>query len=149
MEKKTESKILHDTSKELEIANLRAALADERIKTEALSRRCIQLSAALDEDAKTEKEMIDMVNRNSARRKAEAAAKKRLRKKQQEIEAYEKACTRNAVALGLSMVIGSGAVILSIAGIIHPVLGAVIAGVSMIAFGWALNDCVYLLGRCE
>jgi hypothetical protein len=148
MEKKTESKTLYDTAKDLENANLRAALADERTKNEALARRCIELGAALDEDARIEKEMIGAVNRHSARRKAETAAMNR-RRMMQEIVAYEDACTRNAVFLGLSLLVSAGAAILTLTGIANPILGGIVTGVATIAFGWALNDCLYLLGRCE
>lgn len=155
MNKKAESKTPNATPQENEIAELRKALTEEQIKTEALSRRCIRLGEALDaalraEDNRIEKEMIDVVNENSAYRKAAAIAEKRRRiRDKKAIAAYEKACTRNAISLGLSMVICFCAAMFGFADIINPGLGAAIACVSFIAFGWSLNTCVHLIGRCK
>lgn len=146
MKKETESKTLNDTAKELEIANLHAALADERLKNEVLSRRCIQLGVDLEEDSRIEKEMIDVVNRNSAKRQADAAAQNR-RLKRIALDAYANACTRNAIFLGLSILIGAGAAALGFFNIINPAIGFLVTGICTVAFGWLLNDCMFLL-RC-
>ena len=140
---------------EIENECLRKALAEEQIKTEALSRRCIRLGTALDavlraEDNRIEKEIIDLVNEHSDQRKAEEIARKRrMANARKAARAYKKACTRNSVALGLSMVICFLSAMLGFAGIINPAIGAVIACISFIAFGWSLNTCVTLIGRCK
>lgn len=139
----------------IEAERLRKELIDERIKTEALSRRCIRLGEALDaailaEEERAEKKMFDHINGNCYHRKAVAVASKRRKAHDKKmIEAFEDACTKNAVALCTSAVIGVGAIILGFAGFIHVALAAIIAGGASMAFGWALNDCVYLLGRCS
>lgn len=139
----------------VEAENLRKALSEEQIKTEALSRRCIKLGVALDaalrvENDRIEKEMIGMVNEHSEKRKVEEVARKRrIAREKKEAEAYKKACTRNAVALGLSVVICFLSAMFGFAGIINPAIGAVIACISFIAFGWSLNTCVALIGRCK
>lgn len=162
MEKKTEGKTPYTSTQETETENLRKALADERVKNEALSRRCIRLGEALDaalraEDNRVEKRMFGIINRNCYRkialeenRKAMLAERKRrIAHDKQAAAAYEKACHRNATALCGSAVIGFSAVIFGFAGFIHTALAATIAGVALMAFGWSLNTCVYLLGRCE
>ena len=155
MEKKTEGKTPCTSTQETETENLRKALADERIKTEALSRRCIRLGDALEaairaEDNRIENNMFATINGNCDRRKALLAERKRrIAHDKNAAAAYEKACKKNALALCASAVIGFSAVIFGFAGFIHTALAATIAGVALMAFGWSLNTCVYLLGRCE
>lgn len=150
------------TPEELEIERLRKELGDERVKVDALSRRCIRLGEDLDaavraDENRTEKDMFDTINGNCYRKTAleenrkalVAANKRRIANDKKAAAAYEKACRKNAFALGASAVIGFGALIFGYAGFIHGALAATIAGASAVAFGWALNTCVYLLGRCE
>ena len=139
---------------EIEAERLRAELADERLKTDALSRRCIRLGEALSaaiqaEEDRTERDMFDIINGNCCHRKAVAAAEKRRRLAERKaVAAIERACRRNAVLLTVSAVLGFTAGLLGFAGLI-PAVAAVVGGcVFALAFGWALNDCVYLLGRC-
>lgn len=140
---------------EVEAENLRKALSEEQIKTEALSRRCIKLGVALDaalrvENDRIEKEMIGMVNEHSDKRKAEEIARKRrIAYEKKAAEAYKKACTRNTIALGLSTLLCFLSVMFGFAGIINPAIGAVTACISFIAFGWSLNTCITLIGRCK
>lgn len=140
---------------EIEAENLRKALSEEQIKTEALSRRCIRLGEDLDaalrgENDRIEKEMFDIVNEHSEKRKAdEIAMKRRIAREKKAAEAYERACKRNIVALALSTVICFLSAMFGFTGIINPALGAVIACISFIAFGWSLNTCVALIGRCK
>jgi len=143
------------TEVEKELEALRQDLACERIKTAALARRCIllakDLGAAQTEVNKyADGEVIDLVNGKYYHLQALMAAKK-LRRVQEEkaVAAYEKACKRNAIGLGFAAVIGFIAMLLGFTGFIHFVVAAIISGASMLAFGWLLNDCVYLLGRCE
>lgn len=139
---------------EIEADRLRLELADERTKTNALSRRCIQLDEALDAALKevedrTERDMFAIINGNCDRRKVIAAKEKRRRAAEDKaIAALERACKRNAVFLTVSAVVGFTAAIFGFAGLIHAVTASVTGCISAIAFGWALNDCVYLLGRC-
>lgn len=134
---------------------LEKKLAEEKIKTDALSRRCIALGKALEEyqDREHNREdaaIIDFVNGRCANNTALKETNRRYQfHAKKEAEAYERACTRNAYSLGLSAVIGFGAILFGFTGFIHAALAAIIAGISFMAFGWALNDCVYLLGRCE
>lgn len=154
------AKVTHPA--EVQVANLRKALADERVKTEALSRRCIRLGEALDaailaEDNRVEKDMFNHINGNCYRktaleenRNAMVARQKRIWENQKKAaEAYDKAIRKNAFSLGTSAVIGFGALIFGYAGFIHSALATTIAGTAAVAFGWALNTCVYLFGRCE
>ena len=140
---------------EIEAERLRAELADERAKTDALARRCIRLGEALDaalkvEDDRTESDMFSIINGNHEHRKAVAAAEKRRRAaEKKEIAALERSCKRNAVFLTASAVFGFTAAILGFAGLIHAAIASVLGCAFAIAFGWALNDCVYLLGRCK
>ena len=139
----------------IEAENLRNALADERTKTEALARRCIRLGSALDaairaDENRQEKDMFAHINGNCYHRKALTAEGMRRRELERKAaEKFEDACKKNAFALGASFVVGFAAVIFGFAGFIHTALAATIAGAALIGFGWALNDCVYLLGRCE
>lgn len=139
----------------IEAEQLRRMLSDERTKTEALSRRCIRLGEALDaairaEENRTEKDMFATINGNCYHRKALVAeGNYRMARARKAAAAYEKACQRNATSLGISAVIGFGAILFGFAGFIHTAVAATIAGVAAIAFGWSLNTCVYLLGRCE
>ena len=119
------------TPEELEIERLRKELCNERIKVGALSRHCIHLGEALD---------AAILAEANKRRKAHA---------RKMAEALEIACTRNAISLCISAVIGFAAIILGFVGFIHGVVAAIIAGGAALAFVWALNDCFYLLGRCE
>lgn len=143
------------TPEELEIERLRKELGDERVKVAALSRRCIRLGEALDaailaEENRTENDMFNIINGNNLHRKALKAEWKRRCVHDKKVAAdREKACKKNAFALCASAVIGFGALIFGYAGFIHGALAATIAGASAVAFGWALNTCVYLLGRCE
>lgn len=140
---------------EIEAARLRIELNNERIKTDALSRRCIRLGEALDaallaEDKRTEKDMFDHINGNCYHRKAMRIATKRRRLQEQKMaEAFEDACTKNAITLCVAAVSCIASIILGFAGFIHSALAAIIAAGSLLVFGWALNDCVYLLGRCD
>ena len=138
----------------VEADRLRAELADERAKTEALSRRCIRLGDALDaailaEDNRTEKSMFDRINGNCYHRKAMVAAYQHRKAREQKMaEAFENACTMNAISLCASFVVCLVAIILGFVGFIHTAIAAILAGCALMAFGWALNDCFYLLGRC-
>lgn len=140
---------------EIEADNLRNALVDERIKTDVLARRCIRLSEALDaailaEDNRVEKSMFDHINDNHDHREELIAAnKRRLVHEQKMAKAYRKACRKNALALSISAVAVFAALLLGFTGFLHAVLAAILAGIGLTAFGWALNDCVYLLGRCD
>ena len=143
------------TPAEIEVERLRKELGDERVKVDALSRRCIRLGEALDaavraDENRTEKDMFNIINGNCYHRKAlKAEWKRRCVYDKKVAAAREKACKKNAFALCASAVIGFGALIFGYAGFIHGALAATIAGASAVAFGWALNTCVYLLGRCE
>lgn len=140
---------------EIEAERLRAELADERLKTDALARRCIRLSDALeaalkDEEDRTERDMFAIINGNYEHRKAVAAAEKRRRAAEAKTAAaLAKACRRNAFVLTASAVLGLTAAILGFAGLIPATAAAIGGCIFAIAFGWALNDCVYLLGRCS
>lgn len=139
---------------EIEAERLRRELCDERTKTEALSHRCIRLGEALDaallaEDNRTEKSMFDHINGNCYHRKAlKIANKRRMVHEQKMAEAFENACTKNAISLCASFVVCLVAIILGFVGFIHTAVAAILAGCALMAFGWALNDCAYLLGRC-
>lgn len=138
-----------------ETDNLRNALAEERFKTEVLARRCIRLGEALDaailaEDNRVEKSMFDHINNNCYHREELIAAnKRRIALEHKLAKAYRKACRKNAVALTFSAVAVFAALLLGFTGFIHSVFAAILAAIGLMAFGWALNDCVYLLGRCE
>lgn len=140
---------------EIEADRLRAELCEERIKTEALSRRCIKLSGALDaailaEENRAEKSMFDHINGNCYHRKAiVVAGKHRSAYERKMAKVYRKACKRNAFALCASAVATFAAILFGFTGIIHTVFAAILTGCALMAFGWALNDCVYLLGRCK
>lgn len=140
---------------EAEAINLRNALAEERFKTEVLARRCVRLGEALDaailaEDNRVEKSMFDHINSNCYQREELiAASKRRLVHEQKMAKAYRKACRKNAVALTFSTVAVFAALLLGFTGFIHAVFATILAGIGLTTFGWALNDCVYLLGRCE
>lgn len=140
---------------EVEAANLRMALADERVKTEALARRCIRLGDALDaaimaEDNRIEQSMFAHINGNHCHREELiAAAKRRMVHEQKMAKAHRKACRKNAVALSISAVAVFAALLLGFTGFIHTVFAAILAGAGLMAFGWALNTCVYLFGRCD
>ena len=140
---------------EIEADRLRIELNNERIKTDALSRRCIRLGEALDaailaEDNRVEKDMFNHINGNCYHRKAMTAANKRRKANERKMaEAFEDACTKNAIALCASALVAFGAIILGYAGFIHSAVATIVAGCAVMAFGWALNDCVSLLGRCS
>jgi hypothetical protein len=158
MEKGTEKMTpaeVNPTEAENELEALRKELAEERFKTDALSRRCILLGKAL-EQAQTEAnkyadaEAMALVNgRHYHLQALEAAQKRRRAREEKAIAAYEKACNRNAILLCITAIIGFTSLILGFTGFIHPVFSALMEGVSLLAFGWLLNDCVYLLGRCD
>ena len=138
-----------------ELARLRKELAEERIKTEALSRHCIELGKALDaaekaKDARIENDMFKIVNENCDHRRAVAAAEKHRRAVEKKTAAYlDRACKRNSVFLSVSAVLGLTAALLGFTEYIGPVTACVTGAIFAMAFGWALNDCVYLLGRCN
>lgn len=150
---------------EIENARLRLELADERIKTEALARRCIRLGEDLDaaikaEDDRTESDMFAIVNCHFDRRMAEAVAKEiRIRSRKAAAIAKNRisirkqkaadACKRNAVAMVLASMAGFTSVIFSITGFINPTLGTAIVGLCLIAFGWTLSACIHLLRVVE
>jgi hypothetical protein len=151
MNKKTEGNTPIPTPEQTEIANLRNALAEEQIKTEALSRRCIRLGDALEaairaEDIRAEKAMFDAVNENSDKRKAAAIARKHRSIRRRKAS---DACMRNSFAMALASMIAFVAVIFSTAGIINPTLGIAIVGFCLIAFGWTLSACIHLLRMVE
>ena len=154
MKKETESAKPTPSQSENELKRLRAELADERIKTEALSHRCIRLGEALDaallaENNRTEKDLFDHINGNCYHRKAMAVANQRRQVRERKMaEAFENACTKNAISLCASFVVCLVAIILGFVGFIHTAVAAILAGCALMAFGWALNDCAYLLGRC-
>ncbi len=130
---------------------LRKALADERKKTEVLSHHCVRLSTELEtlmaaENERADAEAIALANSSFRRRKAE---RRRRAREKKAIDAYKKACTRNAISLSLATAICFFSAMLGFEGIIHPALAAPIACVSFIAFGWSLNTCINLIGRCE
>ena len=139
----------------MELDRLRIELHNEKIKTVALSRRCIRLGEALDaaisaEDNRVEANLFGIINKNAVHKEAAAIARKRSRAREKNAAVrYEKACKQNAILIGASAAVGFGAVLFGFAGFIHTVLASTIAGASLIAFGWALNTCVNLLGRCE
>lgn len=139
---------------EVEAERLRRELCDERTKTEALSRRCIRLGVALDaalkaEENRTESDMFAIINCNCDRRKATAATEKRRMAAEKKAGiALERACKHNAVLLTASAVLGFTTALLGFAGFINAVAAAVFGCIFALAFGWALNDCFYLLGRC-
>lgn len=150
---------------EIENAKLRLELADERIKTDALGRRVIQLGEDLDAaikalDNRTESDMFAIVNSHLDRRMAEAVAEEiRIRNRKAVAIAKNRisirkqkaadACKRNAVAMVLAPMIGFTSVILSITGFINPTLGTGIVGFSLLAFGWTLSSCIHLLRVVE
>lgn len=140
---------------EVEAHNLRNALADERIKTDALARRCIRLAEALDaailaEDNRVESNMFAIINGNCDNHRALATAENNRReKRKKEMAALDKACKRNAVDLTLAATIAIAAMILGLTGLVHIAIAALFSIAGLIFFGWSLNDCVYLLGRCS
>ena len=140
---------------EVETMNLRNALAEERLKTEVLARRCVRLGEALDaailaEDNRVEKSMFDHINSNCYQREEmNAANKRRIAHELKMAKAYRKACRKNATALTFSTVAVFAALLLGFTGFIHAVFATILAGIGLTAFGWVLNDCVYLLGRCD
>lgn len=154
-EKKPQEPSKELTPEEIMIEQLRQELADERIKTGALSRRCIQLGMEVDrmtgaEEKRAENSMFDIINRNSRRKEAQRMAEVCRRSQERKAAAnYEKACKRNAYTLAASALIGFTALLFGIVGIIHSVLAAIVIGFSLVSFGWNLNTCVYLLGRLE
>lgn len=136
---------------EIESAKLRLELADERTKTEALARRCIRLGEALDaalkaEGDRAEIDMFAIVNSNCDRRKAAAIAKNRISIRKQKAADD---CKRNSVAVVLTSMIAFISVILSITGIINPILGTAIVGICLITFGWTMSACIHLLRVVE
>ena len=136
---------------EVENAKLRLELADERIKTDALARRCIRLGEALDaalkaEGDRAEIDMFAIVNSYCDRRKASAIAENRINIRKQKAA---DACKRNSVAVVLASMIAIVSVILSITGIIDPVLSTAIVGICLIAFGWTMSACIHLLRVVE
>ena len=153
-EKDSTAKATTPTPAEIENKRLRAELVEERTKTEALSRRCIRLGEALDaailaEENRTEKSMFDHINGNCYHREALlVSAKRREVQERRMAEAFENACTKNALSLCASFVVCLVAIILGFVGFIHTAIAAILAGCALMAFGWALNDCFYLLGRC-
>lgn len=152
---KNASKKAEPTPAEIELEKIKQELAEEKIKTATLSKRCILLGKALEtlqatENDRNDAEVISLVNGTYYRREALKDAEKRRRvQEKKDAEAYEKACKRNAIALAVPAVIGFSAMLFGFVGFIHTALAALITGVSLLAFGYALNDCVYLLGRCE
>lgn len=140
---------------EIEAERLRLELADERTKTEALSRRCIRLVEALDatlkaEADRTDNDMFKIINGNCERHKAAVATARRRRAHEKKlIAAFDRACRRNAVCLATSFLLGLTVAILGFTCLIPAVAATVIGAICTMAFGWALNDCVYLLGRCK
>ncbi len=155
MKKETESAKSNPAQADIELERIRIELADEKSKTDALSRRCIRLSEALDaailaEDNRQEKDMFNHINGNCYHRKAMiAAGKRRMTQERRMAEAFENACTKNAISLCASFVVCLVAIILGFVGFIHTAVAALVAGGALMAFGWALNDCFYLLGRCD
>ena len=153
-EKDSTAKTTTPTPAEIENKRLRQELADERSKTEALSRRCIRLGEALDaailaEENRTEKSMFDHINGNCYHREAlQVAARHRKVQERRMAKAFENACTKNALSLCASFVVSLVAIILGFVGFIHAAVAAIVACGALMAFGWALNDCFYLLGRC-
>lgn len=140
---------------EVEAHNLRNALADERVKTDALARRCVELGQALDyailaEENRSEKSMFDHINGNCYHLKAvNAAGKRQAARNKKMVAAYKKACKKNAAAMCVSVVAAFAALLFGLTGLIHTVFAAILVGIALIAFGWTLNNCVYLLGRCK
>lgn len=140
---------------EIEAERLRLELTEERVKSDALSRRCIRMGEALDaailaEDSRAEKEMFDHINGNCYHRKAmNVAGVRRRANEKKKAEAFKKACAKNAVSLCISFVVFCAAIILGYAGFIHTAIATIFAGGSLLSFGWSLNNCAYLLGRCE
>ena len=140
---------------EIENARLRLELADERTKSDALARRCIQLGVDLDaelleKDNRFEKDMFATVNKNSAKRKAEAIEKKRrLIRRRKDAAAYEAACMRNTSTMGMSAVIGFFSYICIAAGILPMKWGVVIIALCILTLGWSLNTCIRLMRRLE
>ena len=93
--------------------------------------------------------MFAIINSNCDRRKVVAEKEKRRRAAEKKIAAaIEVACKRNAMFLMVSAVLGFTSAILGFAGLIPAVASAILGCVFAIAFGWGLNDCAYLLGRC-
>jgi hypothetical protein len=151
---------------ELEANALRIELAEERYKTEALSRRCIRQGEALEallraDDNRVEQNMFDHINGNSFQREAMDMADerrrrhfvdkqcRRLEREKKAAEANKKALKKSAVWLALSVTGGVAAVALGVAGYVHTTLATAAAGIALVAFGWCLNNCVSLLGRCK
>ena len=145
---------------------LRNELNEERIKTEALSRRCIRLGDALDaairaEDDRIEQDMFDHINDNCYQREVITAHEerrrqystdkqyRRLERERKEAAAIKKALKKSALLLAFSFIGGFGSGVLGFAGYIHAYVAATMVAIALVAFGWAMNDCAYLLGRCK
>lgn len=140
---------------EIEAARLRVELDKERLKTDALSRHCMQLGEALDasgqaEEARAERDFFAAVNANSDRRTADAIVKRRkaIRKRKADI-AYELACSRNLFSMGGTILVALTAFLLYSTGIITTEWWAAISTICLVAFGWSLNTCLRLLRRME
>ena len=150
----SEAKEIH-TPAEMEADKLRIELNNERIKVNALSRRCIQLSAEHDaaiiaENNRIEQDMFDHINGNCYHKKAVTIASKRRNARHKKMaEFYSKALKKNAACLCGEVLITLVAILFGFASIIHSILAVILVVVSLIAFGWSLNNCVYLIGRCE
>jgi hypothetical protein len=151
---------------EAEADSLRIELAEERFKTEALSRRCIRLGEALEaairaENDRYEQDMFGFVNDNCFQREAMVANEERRRqnsmdklsrrmeREKKAAEAAKKALKKSAAWLAVSFAGGFSAVLLGFGGYVHATLATAAAGVALVAFGWCLNTCVSLLGRCK
>lgn len=151
---------------EIEADSLRLELADEKVKTDALARRCIRLGEALEaalraDENRVERDMFDHINGNSFRREAMDTAEecrrrysmdkqyRRLEREKKAAEANKKALKKSAVWLALSVTGGFAAVALGVAGYVHTTLATAATGIALVAFGWCLNNCVSLLGRCK
>lgn len=168
LENHPEAAPIENTPHPAEIAadKLRIELAEERYKTEALSRRCIRLGEALDaairaENDRYEQDMFGFVNDNCFQREAMVANEerrrqnsmdklsRRLEREKKAAEANKKALKKSALCLALSFAAGFATVALGFAGYVHTGLAAAAVGVALVAFGWFLNNCVSLLGRCK
>ncbi len=150
--KKTATAEVKPTEAEKELEALRNELSVERTKNEALARNCVLLGMALEKaqanvNGYADSEVLGLVNGRHYHLKAlEAAQKHRRAQEKKAIAAYEKACKRNAKRLGLTFAISALAAFLGIKGFIHPAIVVLTVIVALLAFGWLLNDCVFLLG---
>lgn len=139
---------------EIEAEQLRAELAEERIKTDALSRHCIKLRRALD-DARTDLNriadagVIGIVNGRQERLQAEKDNEKRRKiREEKALAEFDKACRRNAVSLIVNASIGFAAFILGCVDFIPTLASCIVTGISLFVFGWLMNNCIRLFGRC-